>query len=206
MVTHSLLLVGLKGSGKTIIGSAYAQRLEFQCIDTDQKLTEIALSDGLELSNARELVERYGHRRFCYYEALATRWSVQQVREADSDRVIISAGGGLLENRLARRELHTLTPSPLDSKAQPHRPLWVVYLRADPDWLYDYYAREGLPSFLASARSPRQRWLQIVQRRSTRYQRYADVVVELGRVPLPAQLDTAVDIMESALRAATEQE
>ena len=192
----SLLFVGLKGSGKSLIGQAYASQSAQTFVDVDDQLFRLAIEDGLEISDVRDLYRTYGTRRFHYYEAWAMRDIAQRIRAEYPSSLVISGGGGILENRIARRHIQKLIPSP-SATEQDRRYLQIVYLKRDNQWLYQQYQREGLPATL-SGPSPERRWKSMVRRRCARYQRFSHIEVALHSLPLPQQLPQALQLLHEA--------
>ncbi len=195
----SLLFVGLKGSGKSLIGRTYASQSAQPFVDVDEQLLKLAIENGLEISNIRTLYRSYGVRRFHYYEAWAMRDIAQRIRVEYPSSLVIAAGGGILENRVARRQIQQLIKDVPPTAPKPGRPyLQIVYLKRDSQWLYEQYQREGLPATLSGATDPQKQWSSMVQQRCARYQHFADIEVALGDLSLPKQLPQALHLLQEA--------
>ena len=81
-----LVLIGLRGTGKSTVGRVLAGRLEWPCFDTDTLVQERA---GMSI---RALFEQQG-------EAAFRRLESEVVQEcAGQDRVVIASGGGAILN------------------------------------------------------------------------------------------------------------
>lgn len=102
-------LIGYRGSGKTSVADALAQRLDCMWADADQILEEVA-----ECS-IREIFEHGGERRFRRIERAVI------ARMTRFPRLILATGGGAILNRETRRRLRRSGP--------------VVWLTADVDTL-----------------------------------------------------------------------
>ena len=191
----SLLFVGLKGSGKSLIGQAYALQSAQTFVDVDEQLFKLAIEDGLEISDIRNLYRSYGVRRFHYYEAWAMRDIAQQIRAEYPTPLVISGGGGILENRAARRQIQLLIRATAPKRGNSY--LQIAYLKRDSQWLYDQYQREGLPATLSRA-YPERQWNSMVRRRCARYRHFAHIEVALGTLPLPQQLPQALHLLQEA--------
>lgn len=198
----SLLFVGLKGSGKSLIGKSYAARVGLTFVDVDEELLSLAVGDGLEVSSVRELYQRYGVGRFRTYEAEATQQIMQHIKERFPIITVVAAGGGLLENRWARREIQKLHPPPRRAgkgSSSDTQYLKIIYLERDSDWLYTTYQSENLPAVLSQVPNPRRKWDAMVRQRTARYRQQADYTIELGSLALPAALPEALHMVQQRL-------
>lgn len=108
MLTCSIVLIGLTGSGKTTVGKHLAKQLKCTFVDTDDVVFE---TTG---SSVREIFEQQGESAFRHYETRALEMIFADV----TPRVIAAAGGAVLteQNRRIIR----------NSKAH------VVWLDAEP--------------------------------------------------------------------------
>ena len=90
-----IYLVGSRGSGKTSVGKALAQRLAWDFVDTDALLCE------MQGKSIAEIVEAEGWEAFRDYESLALL-----VASKDSEQIVATGGGMILreKNRVAMRE------------------------------------------------------------------------------------------------------
>ena len=91
----NVILTGLRGTGKSSVGTVLAQRLKFAFVDTDTRIEELA---GCRVA---ALVAQYG---WAHFRALE-RQVVTQV--AATDRHVVAAGGGTLIDEENARLLKT---------------------------------------------------------------------------------------------------
>ncbi len=89
----NVVLIGYRGSGKSAVGRALAERLGMSYVDTDQMIQERA---GHSI---RHIFETEGEARFRIHEARAVRAACM------SDRAVISVGGGAVMNPDSARAL-----------------------------------------------------------------------------------------------------
>lgn len=81
----NIVLIGYRGTGKSVVGEILAKRLNMQCIGMD---AEIVKKAGMPIP---EIVEKYGWPKFRDIESeLAREFS-------ERDKVIIDTGGGVIE-------------------------------------------------------------------------------------------------------------
>jgi shikimate kinase len=81
----NIVLIGYRGTGKTLVGELLADSLRIPCIGMD---AEIVKKTGMSIS---EIVEKYGWPRFRDMESELAR------KLAACDNLIIDTGGGVIE-------------------------------------------------------------------------------------------------------------
>lgn len=81
----NIVLIGYRGTGKSVVGELLAVRLGMLCIGMDAKIVEAA---GMSIP---EIVEKYGWPKFRDIESETAR------ELAGRDNVIIDTGGGVIE-------------------------------------------------------------------------------------------------------------
>lgn len=118
MTPPTIILLGLRGSGKTTLGRALAQKLSREFVDLDD---EVARSNGSESSG--EALRSLGEARFRRAEASALFNVLAHAPRARGKGRILALGGGTPTNIAARQFLEDLVE---DGRAQ------IVYLRATP--------------------------------------------------------------------------
>jgi shikimate kinase len=89
----NVILTGMRGTGKSSIGSALAERLAFRFVDTDEVI------EGLAGQRIAEIVAQYGWAHFRNLE----RQAVAQC--AAVDRQVIAVGGGTLMDEVNTEHL-----------------------------------------------------------------------------------------------------
>jgi len=80
----NVILTGLRGTGKSSVGTVLAQRLKFAFVDTDTRIEELA---GCRIA---AIVAQHGWE---YFRALERQVVTQ---DAATDRHVVAAGGGTL--------------------------------------------------------------------------------------------------------------
>ncbi len=158
-----LVLIGLRGSGKTTVGQLLAARLGWPFLDTDQLLQQRA---GRTI---RELFDEGGESLFRRIEADAVQDCARR------DRVVLATGGGAILN-------------PQSAAALKANGL-VVHLSASAEELWrrvnaDQHSRETRPQLVTAAQSGLDEMRNLMSARAAIYAavRDAEVSVE-GRAP-----------------------
>lgn len=157
-VLVNLVLIGLRGTGKSTVGLVLSQRLEWPLFDSDAIVQERA---GATI---RELFEQGG-------EALFRQWEAEIVQEvAGRDKAVIACGGGAI---LDLRSVAALKGNG-----------FVAHLSASPAELWrrislDRASGETRPRLDASARSGLEELQRLMLARAAAYADARDVEVDV---------------------------
>ena len=139
------------GSGKSTIGRALADRLDWELIDFDE---EIERAQGQPIA---EIFRQAGEAAFRRLEAELTD------RFRDRRHAVLAPGGGWM----ARPDLvDVLRPGSL-----------IVWLRARPETLYRRHLGQGVQRPLLAVQRPREAIRALLAKRETYYER-ADATVD----------------------------
>jgi shikimate kinase len=152
-----LVLVGMRGAGKTTLGAMLASRLGLQHIDLDSQVVQ---AEGLAVN---DLVSRRGLQAFRGAEHAAL------LALGGCDGVVLSVGGGVVETPWARERLRELG-------------VFVVWLDADVETLASRVAGSERPSITGAPIEEEIAELQA--KRAPLYHEVATVrVLTAGRTP-----------------------
>ncbi len=157
--TNTILLLGMKHSGKSTLGRRLADHLGFEFTDLDELIEQIY--DPNCGTTCREIFRSRGAEFFAQLEARAAK---ELTRVARRRPTVAALGGGTIENQAAMNVL----------KEAGIR----VYLKDSFDRLYERVMRNGLPAFL-SADNPRGEFLRLFERRTQLYESQAELVVDI---------------------------
>lgn len=167
----NVALVGLPGAGKSAIGRRLAQRLALPFVDSDQVIEQRI---GCSI---RAYFEREGEAGFRHVEE-------QVIRElAASASGVVATGGGAVLREANRRGLRA------------H--FYVIYLRSSPEDLLKRL-RHDLKRPLLQVADPLARLRELHAVRDPLYCETAHAVVDTGRPPIAAVVDSIVTALESA--------
>jgi len=153
----NVVLIGMRGSGKTTIGKLLARRLGKQYIEMDELIVQRL---GLSIP---EIVDKYGWQKFRDTEAEIT------LEVGGVDDVVNATGGGVVTRDENIREL----------KKKGN----LVWLKANTDTLLKRIGNgQSRPSL--TGKSPREDMEAVMAERSPIYQRAADFIVDTeGKQP-----------------------
>jgi shikimate kinase len=144
-----IVLVGLSGAGKTVVGRLLAQRLAYTFLDLDSEVEHIA---GCSIA---DLFTREGEGAFRDLEGQVTRSA-----SVDSETVV-STGGGWM----ARPELRDMWPDAVR-----------IWLRVEPESAVSRLARDGSTRPLLAGPDPEWELRRLLADRLAAYQ-MAEVAV-----------------------------
>src|SRR3989338_1870944 len=152
---NNIILIGFKASGKTTLGRILAKRLSKYFIDTDSIIEEIYLGKNGEKATCREIYRRQGKEYFREIEKEAIG------KITNSKNSIISIGGGALDD-----------PENRDNIALMGQ---IVYLKEDPDILYNRIEWQDIPFF---GKDKRGSFEKLFKERSRIYSDASDVEID----------------------------
>lgn len=153
----NIVLIGMRGSGKTTVGEILAQRLGRQLIEMDELIVQRL---GLSIP---EIVEKYGWDRFREVEETITR------EVAVLDNAVNATGGGVVTREKNIRELK--------KKGK------LVWLKVSLDTLLRRIGNgQSRPSL--TGRPQREDMETVLAERSPIYERVADFIIDTeGKTP-----------------------
>ena len=161
----NVILTGMRGTGKSSIGSALAERLAFRFVDTDEVIETLA---GQRIA---DIVAQHGWVHFRELE----RKSVIQC--AAADRQVIAVGGGTLMDEVNTKHL----------KARGV----VVLLLCDVSILQRRISAEGNRPSLTGQGSAVTELANVWQMRRERYHAVADITLDVSEETQDFSQDTA---------------
>jgi shikimate kinase len=157
--THVILL-GMKGAGKTTIGGILARQLGVRFHDLDRLIEDRGIEKHGRRRTVRTIWKEDGQAGFRTLELEAAEWFARSVPPP----TILAVGGGTVENTEAMEQL---SPAGL-----------LVYLDADPSDLYRRIMAGGVPPFLDGS-DPYDMMYELWLSRVPLYRRYAAVTVSV---------------------------
>jgi shikimate kinase len=153
----NIVLIGLRGSGKTTVGKLLAKRLGKQFVEMDELIVQ-RLGQSIP-----EIINRYGWQKFRDTEAEITR------EVAKLDNVVNATGGGVVTREENIRELK--------KKGK------LVWLKANTDTLLRRIGNgKSRPSL--TGKSQQEDMETVLAERSPIYERVTDFIVDTeGKMP-----------------------
>lgn len=166
MNKNNIILTGMPGAGKSTVGVVLAKKLGYAFVDSDLL---IQAKEGLLL---HEIISRRGVEGF---------WAVEESVNAslDVDRTVVATGGSVVYGRHAMEHLKKIGT--------------VVYLKLSCEEIAD---RLGDLNERGVTLRDGQDLLQLYEERIPLYEKYADLVVDCGHLPIRKVVERICALME----------
>lgn len=153
----NIIICGLPASGKTTIGKMLASHLHWNFVDTDWLIEKAYLSQTGHLHTCRQIYVNEGAAFFRMLE------KEQVVSLQNYRNTIIAIGGGTISDPEIKRIL-------LETGS-------VIYLKTQPQTIWERLKVRGLPSYLTS-NDPETEFLAIAATRIPTYESMARTIIE----------------------------
>ena len=157
-LNKSILITGIKHSGKSTVGKLLSYRYSADFYDLDGLAEHIFHAETGESLNSRQIYRR-GREVFREYEYKAV---CEAAGISENKPLICAAGGGICDNRSA---LKTAGEA-----------FVIVYIFEEADVLYKRIIRGGIPAFLSET-DPYRNFLRLYETRTAIYDNIADIKV-----------------------------
>jgi shikimate kinase len=179
-----IFLMGMKHSGKSLLGRRVSERLGWQFTDLDERAEELfARTTGRKLT-VREIFKTEGKDAFQALEAEAMRdicgGEVGEEPSGLSPGRIVALGGGTIENA--------------DALGAMEGQGVKIFLDDEEDVLFERIAAEGIPPFLEGP-DPKEAFHRLYEYRVPLYRARADIRIDkrgLSRDEALEKLETTV--------------
>ena len=160
----NIVICGMKHCGKSTHGKFVARKLACPFLDTDELLEARYFELEKNPLNSREIYNLHGEDYFRSLEAEVIHTLIDSA--ADDKTQVIALGGGVPSNPKLGAELKKLGA--------------FVYIKNEPEILYERIKRKGLPKFL-QGKNPYEKFLALYSERERRYIELSDLTVEFKR-------------------------
>ena len=158
-----IILIGMKGCGKTTVGTLLAKKLQISFIDSD---TEIEKTHGREKGEAisfRQIFKQYGEK---YFRALETR-TLKHIAKEFGDTDFVFACGGRTPLQEENQEI-------LIGLGK------IIFLNVEKDILLKRILVQGIPAFFPYPADPSKSLDELLTERLPAYKKLADVTIDAG--------------------------
>jgi shikimate kinase len=176
----SIILIGMKSSGKTTIGRILARKLGLRFADLDAEVERRHFEQTGEKLGFREIFHRHGKAHFRSLETAA----LQAVAAGQTERpIVLATGGGVPlaeENRPLLKRLGT-----------------IVFLDAAPETLLARILRGGIPAFFPYPDDPARSLAELLAARRPIYAGLAAITVACGAESQETIVDKIIHQLEN---------
>lgn len=159
----SIVLIGMKGCGKTTLGRLLAKKLQLSFIDSDAAIEQMHQQEKGEALPFREIFKRYGE---AYFSTLETRTLQHIAQESETTQFVLACGG-----QTPLREGNQQILSSLGS---------IVFLQVDESVLLKRILTQGMPAFFPYPHDPERSLHELLAQRLPVYKRLADIIVDVS--------------------------
>ncbi len=163
-----IVLIGYRGTGKSVVGELVAERLRMKCIAMDAKIVEKA---GMSIP---DIVENHGWTTFRDMESEVAR------ELAKLDNVIIDAGGGVIER-----------PENIEVFRANSR---IVWLKASVDTIVSRIQGGTERPSLTRGKSFTEEVAEVLEQRTPKYKSAAQYEIDTDRLTPEQVADRVIGI------------
>lgn len=172
----SIILIGMKGCGKTTVGMLLAENLSIPFIDCDAEIEKICQQEQGETLPFRRIFERYGEEYFHTLEIQALR---KIARVGEEKQFVLSCGG--------RTPLFSENQEILLQLGK------IIFLNVEKSILLKRILAQGIPAFFPYQDDPQKSLDILLEQRAPIYRRCADIVLDLAAEAPEAVVSTILE-------------
>jgi shikimate kinase len=158
-----IILIGMKGCGKTTIGTLLAEKLGIAFIDSDAEIEKAHEREKGEALPFRQIFKRYGEAYFRDLDTKTLKYIAQEFQEKD---FVFSCGGRTPLVEENQRILVGLGE--------------IIFLHLEKSVLLKRILAQGIPAFFSYPDDPERSLNELVAERFSVYQKLADKTFDIG--------------------------
>jgi shikimate kinase len=159
----SIILIGMKGCGKTTIGTSLAEKLQVPFIDVDTEIEKTHRRETGEALSFRQIFKNYGAEYFC---ALETR-TLQHIAKECGSMDFVFACGGQTPLRKENQEILAALGK-------------IIFLQVEMDVLLKRILAQGIPAFFPYQDDPERSLNELLAERLPTYKNLAAMTLDAG--------------------------
>jgi len=175
-----IIIVGMKGCGKTTLGTLLAEKLQIPFIDSDVSIEKMHEQERGEAISFREIFKKYGEQ---YFSALDSITLKQIAKEFGNTDFVFACGG--------RTPLQEENQEILSGLGK------VIFLKVEKAVLLKRILAQGIPAFFPYPADPDKSLDELLTERLPAYQKLADLTIDVSE----GTSDEVVNIILTELRA-----
>ena len=158
-----IILIGMKGCGKTTLGTLLAEKLQIAFIDSDSEIEKVHKQDRGEDISFREIFKKYGDQYFTVLDTKTLKHIAQEF--ADTDFVFACSG------RTPLREENQGILSGLGK---------IIFLHVEKTVLLKRILAQGIPAFFPYQDDPEKSLDELLTQRVPAYKKLADFTIDIS--------------------------
>ena len=170
-----IILIGMKGCGKTTLGTLLAEKLQIAFIDSDSEIEKVHKQDRGEDISFREIFKKYGDQYFTVLDTKTLKHIVQEF--ADTDFVFACSG------RTPLREENQGILSGLGK---------IIFLHVKKTVLLKRILAQGIPAFFPYQDDPERSLDELLEKRLPLYNELADITIDVHELTPEELVNTVI--------------
>lgn len=156
-VLNSIILIGFKHVGKTVIGRELASQLRLPFIDLDEEIERLFANEHKEKMTCRQIMNVYGP---SYFRTIEKR-SLARISQSTSS--IVSLGGGTPVDKENQKLIKNST---------------IIHIEAPRGVVFERIMIQGRPAFFSEEESPLDSFNRLWNERDKIYKKLANFSIE----------------------------
>ncbi len=158
-----IILVGMKGCGKTTLGTLLAEKLQIPFIDSDASIEKMHEQERGEAIPFREIFKKYGEQ---YFSALDAKTLKHFAKESGNTDFVFACGG--------RTPLQEENQEILSGLGK------VIFLEVEKAVLLKRILAQGIPAFFPYQNDPEKSLNELLTERVAAYKKLADITIDVS--------------------------
>lgn len=170
----NIILIGMKGCGKSTVGKLLAEKLNIPFIELDDELEKIHFQTKNEKFTCREIYQKYGQDNFRRLETSVLKMISGELVDKN---YVLACGGGTPLNPANQKILVKFGK--------------IIYLKPDTEALLERIITSGIPPFFSDNKDPEKSLAELLKVRDPIYSKLADVTLNC-QIKMPAEIITDI--------------
>jgi shikimate kinase len=158
-----IILVGMKGCGKTTLGKLLAEQMQISFIDSDAYIEKMHEQERGEAIPFREIFKKYGEQ---YFSALDSKTLKHIAKEFGNTDFVFACGG--------RTPLQEENQEILSGLGK------VIFLKVEKAVLLKRILAQGIPAFFPYPADPDKSLDELLTERLPAYKKLADITIDVS--------------------------
>lgn len=161
---NNIILIGMKGCGKSTVGKLLAKKLRVNFIDSDREIEKVHAKKKKEILSVREIFKKYGHQYFEKLDIVSLKKIVKKYRFKNF--VLACAGR---------------TPLNIQSQKILKKMGTIIFLNTDKEILLPRIIRDVIPPFFPFPNDTNKSLKILMEIRFPIYHNIADITLGIGK-------------------------
>lgn len=159
----NIILIGMKGCGKSTVGKLLAEKLRVNFIDSDREIEKVHAKKKKEISSVREIFKKYGTE---YFDLLESESLSSIAKSLNTASVVFSCGGK--------------TPLYVKNQILLKKMGKIIFLNANKEIILPRVIKDGIPPFFPYPNDPKKSIKTLLDVRLPVYRKLADYIVKIS--------------------------